>query len=194
MSLSPSASRVVAPLVLTSLVDVRTAPREKGVYAWWFDPGALEVPDAAYAMTGDRQLLYVGIAPRKPSSAGKESASRLRNRLTTHATKDASRSTLRLSLGVLLADQLGLALRLRAGRLNWGPEGEFTLTQWMTQHARVSWVADDEPWAIEHELISEVPLALNVDGRDDRFAKSLSARRREHRRTARQLLIQVQDH
>jgi hypothetical protein len=90
-------------------------------------------------------------------------------------------------LGVLLADQLGLTLRLHAGRLNWGPEGEFTLTQWMTQHARVSWVVDDEPWALEHELIREVPLALNVDGRDDAFAKSLSALRREHRRTARQL-------
>jgi hypothetical protein len=187
MNLSPSAARVIAPPGLTSLVGVSTAPRKKGVYAWWFDPGALEVPDAAYATVEGRQLFYVGIAPRKPSPAGKESSSRLRNRLTTHTKKDASRSTLRLSLGALLADELNLSLRLRDGRVNWGPEGEITLSQWMTQHARVSWVVNDQPWVLEDELIGEVPLALNVNGRDDPFAKHLSQLRRELRHTARQL-------
>lgn len=186
MNLSPTAIRVIAPRELTSLVDVRTAPRDKGIYTWWFDPGVLDVPDAAYPAVQGRRLLYVGIAPRKPSSAGAGSASRLRNRLTTHAAKDASRSTLRLTLGALLADELDLSLRINENRINWGPEGESKLTRWMEQHAAMSWLVDDEPWLLEHELINEVPLALNIDGRNDPFARYLSELRRELRRTARQ--------
>lgn len=186
MSLSSGASLVVCPTVAhTKLVDVRTTPREKGVYAWWFTPGALPVPTAGYAVAEGRELLYVGIAPRKPSSAGRESASRLRTRLITHATKDASRSTLRLSLGVLLSGKLGLTLGVHRGRLNWGPEGELGLTRWMNEHARVTWVVDDEPWVIETELLAGAPLALNVDGRTDAFAVSLSEWRQQVRSEAR---------
>ncbi|MHA6694624.1 GIY-YIG nuclease family protein [Homoserinimonas sp. A520] len=180
-----NAGRVLSPEFLTKLVDVHTAPREKGVYAWWFTPSALSVPTNGYAMAEGRELLYAGIAPRKPSSAGIESASRLRARLTTHARKDASRSTLRLSLGVLLLDELGLTLGMHRGRLNWGPEGELELTRWMNEHARISWVVDDEPWELESELLAGISLPLNVDGRSDAFAVSLSERRRQLRRGAR---------
>ena len=106
MDLSPIAAHVIAPTFLTPIADIRSAPREKGIYAWWFEPDALKVPSAGYFEAAGKQLLYVGIAPRKPSAVGKESASRLRNRLIAHATKDASRSTLRLSLGALLSDEL----------------------------------------------------------------------------------------
>ena len=180
-----NAGRVLSPDLLTKLVDVHTAPREKGVYAWWFAPGALPVPTDGYAMADGRELLYVGIAPRKPSLAGRESASRLRARLTTHARKDASRSTLRLSLGALLLDELGLTLGIRSGRLNWGPEGELELTRWMNEHARISWVVDDEPWTLESELLAGISLPLNVDGRSDAFATSLSELRQHLRRDAR---------
>lgn len=185
MNPSSSADSVLSPELLTKLVDARTAPREKGVYAWWFAPGALPVPTDGCAVAEGSELLYVGIAPRKPSSAGKESASRLRTRLIAHARKDASRSTLRLSLGVLLLDQLGLTLGMHRGRLNWGPEGELALTRWMNEHARISWVLDDEPWEFESELLARISLPLNVDGRTDALAVSLSERRRQLRRGAR---------
>jgi len=187
VDLSPTAAHVIAPSSLTSLADICTAPREKGIYAWWFRPGVLQVPTAAYVEVAGRQLLYVGIAPRKPSAAGKESASRLRNRLMTHATKDASRSTLRLSLGVLLSRELSLSLGTHGSRVHWGPEGESRLSRWMEQHASVTWLANDQPWVAERELIRHVPLALNLDERDDPFATFLSARRRELRSAARHL-------
>jgi hypothetical protein len=133
-----------------------------------------------------RELLYVGIAPRKPTSADKESASRLRGRLTTHATNEASRSTLLLGLGVLLADELDLSLGMYSGRIKWGPEDELRLMQWMNQNSVLSWFIDDEPRALEDELITNVPLGPNVDGRDDPFARFLSDRRPELHRVARQ--------
>lgn len=185
MNHASGAARLMSPDALTKLVDVGTVPRKKGVYGWWFTPGVLEVPPIGYTVAEGRQLLYVGIAPRKPSATGRESASHLRARLTTHATNDASRSTLRLSLGVLLADELKLILGMHRGRANWGPEGELELTRWMNEHARISWVVNEAPWVIEDELLARAPLALNVDGRTDAFATSLTQRRRHVRRAAR---------
>ncbi|WP_091181073.1 GIY-YIG nuclease family protein [Paramicrobacterium humi] len=155
------------------------------MYGWWFTPDALPVPHSEYATARGLELLYVGIAPRKPSLAGTESNSRLRDGLTAHSMKDASRSTLRLSLGVLLSDELGLTLGAYGGRLNWGPASEEKLTRWMLGHARISWVIDDAPWVIEKELLASISLALNLDGRTDGFAMSLSERRQRFRRDAR---------
>jgi hypothetical protein len=186
LDMPSDAARLLSPDALTNLVDVTTVPRKKGVHGWWFTPGVLAVPSIAYTTAEGRELLYVGIAPRKPSAAGRESASHLKARITAHATKDASRSTLRLSLGVLLADELGLVLGIHKDRANWGPAGELELTRWMNQHARISWVVAEAPWVIEDELLAQASLALNVDGRTDAFAASLSARRKQARRAARQ--------
>ncbi|MGY4856845.1 GIY-YIG nuclease family protein [Cryobacterium sp. AP23] len=182
----PSGARLLSPDALTNLVDIGMVPSKKGVYGWWFTPGILKVPSIAYTTAEGRELLYIGIAPRKPSAAGGVSASHLKARITAHAMKDASRSTLRLSLGVLLADELGLVLGIHKGRANWGPAGEPRLTRWMNEHARISWVVDETPWVIEEELLAGTPLALNVDGRIDAFAASLSARRKQARHAARQ--------
>lgn len=97
---SAAADRILQPSKIHRLADVLTAPRERGIYAWLFTPGVLPVPDAQYEATDGFELMYVGIAPRRPSARGKESNSRLRNRLNSHAKKDASRSTLRMTLGV----------------------------------------------------------------------------------------------
>jgi hypothetical protein len=191
--LSLEAAALTAPGGLTHLEDVRTVPRVKGIYAWWFAPDALVVPDAPYVRAAERELLYVGIAPKKPSAAGRPSSSTLHTRLATHARNNASRSTLRLSLGVLLADTLELTLRLQRGRPTWGIDGELRLTNWMHEHARISWVALDTPWIVEDEMLSSVPLALNIDGRDDAFASSLSLRRSAARATARRATINVEE-
>jgi hypothetical protein len=92
---------------------------------------SVPAPDASYAYTDGFELMYVGIAPKRPSTNGKESGSRLRSRLTAHSKKDASRSTLRLTLGALLASELDLSLGIHKGRLNWGEDGEDRLTRWI---------------------------------------------------------------
>lgn len=142
-------------------------------------------PDAPYASTDGFELMYVGIAPKKPSIDGKESATRLRARLSTHSRGDASRSTLRLTLGVLLAEELGLSLGLHKGRLNWGTEGEAQLTRWINTNARMAWVENPTPWVVEDELLAHAPLALNIDGRTDAFSQGLRDRRTRVRSAAR---------
>lgn len=70
-------------------------------------------------------------------------------------------------------------------RMNWAPAGEQALTEWMRQHARVSWITITEPWVVEDELLNAVALPLNISGKDGTFTQSLAARRREAARIAR---------
>lgn len=182
---SLTAVQILHPHLIHSPAEMNKAPTKKGVYGWLFTPGSLPVPDASYAHTDGFELMYVGIAPKRPSTNGKESASRLRSRLTTHAKKDASRSTLRLTLGVLLVEELNLSLGIHKGRLNWGTDGEVRLSRWINANARVAWAENQTPWVVEDELLAHAPLALNIDGRTDAFSQELKDRRDEARRTAR---------
>ena len=175
---SLTVERILNPLTLHSASDVRTAPASPGVYGWWMKKGTLDVPAAAHQEQDGHQLLYVGISPRKPSAAGRASKGTLRDRLVTHATKDASRSTLRRTLGVLLAGELGLILGENGGREHYGAQGEALISRWLIENARVAWAVDPEPWKAEDELLADATLALNLDGKTDAFARSISAQRR----------------
>lgn len=159
-------------------------PKAGGVYAWWFDelPGDLDATDCIER--DGSMLLYVGISPKAPPRNGRVASSQsLRSRITTHYTGNAAGSTLRLSLGSLLASTLGIELR-RFGsgdRLHFGV-GERELSRWMHEHARVGWVVDEAPWELESRLFGKLVVPLNLDGNDH---CGFHARMREVRSAAR---------
>ncbi|EDY43648.1 GIY-YIG nuclease family protein [Streptomyces sp. SPB074] len=128
-------------------------PAAPGLYGWHF--GRAPHPDLPAG-----RLLYVGIAPRAAPVAGR-TPQNLRKRLRTHVRGNASSSTLRRSLGVLL----GVELRCTgSGRLVFGPEGEAELNRWMAEHARVCWWEHESPWTAEGPLIQLLDLPLNLAG------------------------------
>lgn len=136
------------------------------------------MPVAEYQWHNGYELLYTGISPRKPSAAGTVSRGNIKSRLNAHANRDASRSTLRRTLGTLLAEQLGLRLGLYNGREHYAHDGERFITRWLRENAKVAWVVDPQPWEVERELLENAVLALNVQGRTDAFATSISDQRR----------------
>jgi hypothetical protein len=146
--------------------------------------------DGCHSVDG-HTLLYVGISPRKPAADGlKPSRQSLRSRVRYHYRGNAYGSTLRLTLGSLLASEIGLELR-RVGsgtRLTFS-DGEHALSEWMGRHhARVCWMETSTPWVVEHELIKQVVLPLNLDQDfHSPFRKELSAIRGEQRESARNL-------
>jgi hypothetical protein len=147
-----------------TLVRPCPVPREPGVYAWFFREVPPGVPaDGCVVRTG-RTLLYLGISPGRPPANGKPpSRQRLANRIRYHFTGNAEGSTLRLTLGCLLADMLGIELR-RVGsgkRMHFGP-GEARLSEWMGKNAEVVWTQHAAPWELEAELIAELSLPLNL--------------------------------
>ena len=166
-------------------------PKASGVYAWYFR--SLEcVPASACVSCGEFRLLYIGISPSAPPTNGKgPSRQSLYHRIRYHMMGNAEGSTLRLSLGCLLADQLGIELR-RVGsgnRLTFST-GEAALSQWLEENARVAWHVCDEPWKLEERLISTVNLPLNLDlNAANAFCPVLSGLRREARLKARALPI-----
>ena len=143
-------------------------PKAPGVYAWYFrcPPGPID-PSGCHEHLG-HHLLYVGISPSAPWANGRPpSRSTLRQRLQTHLGGNAYGSTLRLSLGALLAPELGIALRRVGGgsRLTFTNPGEQLLDGWMDENASVVWHPCPEPWSVEHDLLQcGLRLPLNLKG------------------------------
>jgi len=166
--------------------EILTLP--SGVYAWYFREMPPTVPAARCHTHDGRTLLYIGIAPRQPSKTGKRPSTRtLRHRIRNHMRGNAYGSTLRLTLGCLLADKLSIKLQCVGSgkRLTFGA-GEAVLSDWMGQNAFVCWVTTPQPWQLEAEMIASLDLPLNL-GQNKRhsFCETLSALRGAARRAAR---------
>jgi hypothetical protein len=167
-------------------------PAAPGVYAWYFDEPPPGVPVDACHCLGDHFLLYVGISPKAPAKAGgRPSGQSLRTRVRYHYGGNAEGSTLRLTLGSLLSESLGIQLRRVGGgkRLTFS-EGESALSGWMDQHARVCWVVTERPWLLESRLIEQLTLPLNLDQNlNGSFRARLSEARARQRARARELPV-----
>lgn len=163
---------LLQPFKLLSASDVLSrpsaAPAEPGIYAWYFSevPGEIDASDCF--MLGDRKLLYVGISPSAPPLNGKApSRSTIRNRLQQHFGGNAEGSTLRLTLGCLLSQRLGIKLR-RVGsgtRYTFTNPGEQLLDDWLALNASVACHPCERPWEVEHRILaSGLSLPLNIAG------------------------------
>jgi hypothetical protein len=175
--------------VLSRISPVPNAP---GVYAWYFRNMPPVVPTSGCTSIGNFHLLYVGISPSAPPTNGKATSKQtLSRRIRSHLRGNASGSTLRLSLGCILAERLGIALRRvgRKGRFTFSA-GEQRLSEWMEENARVVWKVCEEPWKLEERLISTLHLPLNLDqNTGDEFFPVLSGLRKAARVRARTLPI-----
>lgn len=162
------------------LSDRSLVPDEAGIYAWWFDEEIPAVPLDGTLAHGRHRLHYVGIAPRAPSAAGSESKSTLRRRIVgNHLGRRIASSTLRRSLAWLLKGHLGFEIGRNAiSKAVMSREDESRLTEWMSDHAAISFLCQDQAWLIEYHLIADGPaLPLNLKGSTHAFRQQLSALR-----------------
>ncbi len=139
------------PERLYSQAEVRQndcpVPNSSGVYAWFFKDTPQGVPTEGCIEFQNKHLLYVGISPKKPPRMGKPSSQNLRKRIKNHYSGNAEGSTLRLTLGCLLSERLGIELRrVGSGRRMTFHVGEKVLSEWMGENAFVSWFVHEEPW------------------------------------------------
>ena len=140
-------------------------PSVPGVYGWFFDTLPDLVPTADCHRVEGGTLAYVGISPGKPKPGRSPSKQRLRKRLQTHFGNNAYGSTLRLTLGTLLADDLKIRLRrVGSGSRTTFADGEASLSRWMAEHARIVWTEHPAPWEVEEIAIESLSLPLNLKG------------------------------
>jgi hypothetical protein len=192
---SVGAAAIASPLQPTRLwsaaevlANFAPVPRSAGIYAWYFDETPPGVPITGCRRSLDNQvLLYVGIAPKEAKTTLKSSTRTLRDRLRDHLVGYAEGSTLHLTLGCLLADQLGIRLR-RVGsgnRRTFTNPGEVILDRWLGAHAHIAFAAVECPWDVEARLLSMMSLPLNLSGNAAHsFAADLSRIRAIARREA----------
>ena len=165
-------------------------PSVNGIYGWYFCEIPGITPTEGCLVSGNKTLLYVGISPDKVVKPN--STQNLRKRITYHYRGNAEGSTLRRTLGALLAPGSGFPLR-RVGsgkRMTLTHAGEKWLDSWMDQHAFVCWMRHPSPWDVEKELISDISLPLNIRGNElHPFITKLKALRKEAIRQARELPV-----
>ena len=165
-------------------------PKANGLYAWYFRNVPSVIPtDNCLEFKGNR-LLYIGIAPDKINKPN--SRATLVKRIRQHYAGNAEGSTLRRTLGVLLAEQSGFPLR-RVGsgkRFTLTHAGEQFLDDWMEKNAFVAWMEHPEPWTIEHTLLLELSCPLNIaDNAHHLFCSTLKKMRTEALCRAREMPI-----
>ena len=163
-------------------------PARPGAYAWYFREVPPGVPVHGCNRHEGMALLYVGISPSKPPLNGKApSKQSLAGRVRYHFAGNAEGSTLRLTLGCLLAAQLGIRLTRvgSGGRYTFTNPDEIRLDTWLEQNALVCWVEHPQPWELEEQLLKTLSLPLNIDGNDlHPFIAILRACRRTARAAA----------
>ena len=135
-------------------------PRRPGVYGWYFKDLPPDFDSQSAIVAHGCTLLYVGIAPSRPGSK-----TTLQSRIRLHFCATADESTLRRSLGCLLASRLGLELcQVGGGRRTTFGAGEARLSDWMADHALVCWLEHSEPWLLERQFLQQLLLLLNLQG------------------------------
>ena len=150
----------------TALSASSPLPRSPGVYAFFFKevPPGVPVRDCFQDKKGS--MLYVGIAPDKPGK--RISRQTVRSRVRYHLQGNAEGSTLRRTLGILLAEKSGFPLR-RVGsghRMTLTHLGEQWLDDWLERNSLVCWRVHDQPWELEKEVIRVASCPLNIRGND----------------------------
>ncbi|MFC7677094.1 GIY-YIG nuclease family protein [Mycolicibacterium sp. GCM10028919] len=160
-------------------------PEAPGAYGWWFRdvPGSIDT--SGCQQRDGLTLLYVGISQGPPPANGKpRSKQDLRKRIRYHfggGNANAEGSTLRKTLGLLLAEDLGIELRrIGSGERMTFAGGESVLSTWMDENALVSWVVHAEPWKLEAELMRTLDVPFNIRGNEgNAFHPELKRIRRE---------------
>jgi len=161
-------------------------PEAPGVYAWFFKEIPSMVPLENCVIHGGLHLLYVGVSPSKPPGQGRLSSQNLSKRIKYHYMGNAEGSTLRLTLGCLLSESLGIELRrVGSGKRMTFSTGESLLSDWMSENAFVAWVVNSEPWRLEDYIIRRLSLPLNLIGNEKHpFQRTLISVRRQAKRRA----------
>lgn len=124
------------------------------------------------ARLGAQPILYLGC-----------SRDSLRRRLKTHLSHDTARSTFRMSLGAVLSTSLQLTPRpVGTPRcFSFDPPGEQVLSAWIDRHVSVALRVARDPAPVERDLIQTADPVLNISGRRNQAAWTVSMLRRRCR-------------
>jgi hypothetical protein len=147
-------------------------PEAAGVYLILQRAGAVGLPDDILQSTATMKgipLLYVGA-----------SRDNIRSRLKTHLMRDSNVSPFRMSVGVLLREQLQLTIRPISGQRTFWFDREDVLSDWLRAHTIIGFRKHAAPFEIEKSILTAGGGLLNLrDCPPSAFSSDLLRLRRE---------------
>jgi hypothetical protein len=90
------------------------------------------------------------------------SSNNLRRRLKSHFGRNSKGSSFRMTLGLLLTDELSLRVRITEDRPYFGFDDEARLANWIGEYAIVMVRPCASHTALEARLVRRLPLPLNI--------------------------------
>ena len=165
--------KVLNPKLLISKSEIFSnnslIPQESGIYGAYFKEVPLEVDVDSCVSFGEYTLLYIGVS------------NNLKKRLEGHYIQDASRSTLRKTLGLLLVDESSFPLRkikpYKRLTRNFTPDGERWLSAWIEKNMYFSFEVTPDYLLIEDKYLKNLGpqgvLPLNIKGNSHPYANKL---------------------
>jgi hypothetical protein len=141
-------------------------PHTEGFYAWWASKTILPKVPVYPHPSEPWRLLYIGVAPGR-DPARRRSGSRLstlRSRVgDQHIGGNTGSSTLKLALAALLLDERAYRPHQRSKKVVLDRADNLDLTEWQTEHLRLTWAERRTPWAggLEAAVIAEMQPPLN---------------------------------
>ena len=158
-------------------IALKGATKASGLYGLFFKEVPSCVPTDGCVVKDGLTLLYVG-----------QSEANLRRRIRKHYRGDASRSTVRFSVGVLLTKQSGFPLCIGSDkRITFTKNGEQWLNDWMEKNVFFSLAEHDRPKEEESKMFENVDLPLNIeDNPRNLFVEKLQTMRDDARKQARE--------
>ena len=163
-------------------MDSSMLPNVAGNYVFLLRKGSqlpkvdIEPQIPEFSLDGNTyQAIYTGIASK---------SLRKRDYRNHFVDNDASRSTLRKSIGSLFGYDLILRKESDTKHKRFQPADEEKLTEWMMSNLLLAFVENANPKPLEDELIAELNPPLNLDKNDNtvnaEFRALLSKLRRRH--------------
>lgn len=141
-------------------------PAAEGFYAWWASAEILPMVPIYPHPSEPWRLLYIGVAPgRDPARRRSQSPpSTLRSRVDgQHIGGNTGSSTLKLTLAALLLNERGYRPQQRSKKVVLDRDDNVDLTEWQTDHLRLTWSERRTPWekTLEAAVIAEMRPPLN---------------------------------
>jgi len=180
-----SVTQVVADLGSVGMQLPRrlSPPEGGGLYAWWarlerLGDATPAVPSVVHPTAASRSLLYVGIVPRKGSTATKRDfMSRV---IKDHRSGSIGNSSFRQSLGSLLMRYLNLQPKTGFDRSRFVDERR--LTRWIEENCSVTFASVERPWLVEEAVIDRMFPPLNIRPGSHEFRHTVESAREALRR------------
>ena len=145
--------------VVSHITDV---PNKSGLYIYFCEDKKLFIPTRESLKKDGKVAIYYDTSPQEKPKGVIKRAGNIRKRISSDLSGESRTCSFRITLGLVLKDELALELSAtRPQSISFG-DGESRLSDWIREHLHVGWLDDDNPWSKADELMESCYTPLST--------------------------------